>query len=57
MDDSDWNAINSMNSIKSGFTPKWDRNFGREKESTNSVQNMTKFSLGSTILLRGTWTS
>ena len=57
MDDSDWNAINSMNSIKSGFTPKWGRNFGREKESTNSVQNMTKFSFDSTILLRGTWTS
>ena len=43
MDDSTWNAINRMNSIKSSFTPKWDRNFGRKKKSTNSVKNMTKF--------------
>ena len=51
------NAINSMNIIKSSFTPKRSRNFCREKESTNSVKNMMKFSFGSTILLRGTWTS
>ena len=55
-----WNAINSMNSMnsmKSSFALKRSRNFGREKESTNSVKNMTKFSFGSTILLKGTWTS
>ena len=57
MDDSDWNAIYSMNNMKSSFTPKWGRNFGRKKKSTNSVKNMTKFSFGSTILLRGIWTS
>ena len=54
MDESAWNAINSM---KSSFTPKWGRNFGRKKKSTNSVKNMTKFSFGSTILLKGIWTS
>ena len=54
LDNRTWNAINSMNS---SFAPKRSRNFGREKESTNSVKNMTKFSFGSTILLRGTWTS
>ena len=55
----DWtrNAINSINSMKCSFAPKKGRNFGREKESTNSVKNMIKFSFGSTILLRGTWTS
>ena len=57
MDNNAWNAINSMNSMKSSFTPKWDRNFGKEKKSTNSVKNMTKFSFGLTILLRGTWKS
>ena len=54
----DWNAINSMNSmkssIKSSFAPKRSTNFSKEKESTNSVKNMTKFSFGFTILLRGT---
>ena len=48
MDDNTWNAINRMNSIKSSFTPKWGRNFGRKKKSMNSVKNMTKFSFGST---------
>ena len=57
LDNRTWNAINSMNSMKNSFAPKSSRNFGREKESTNSVKNMTKFSFGSTILLRGTWTS
>ena len=57
MDDSAWNAIDRMNSIKNNFTPKWGRNFGRKKKSTNSVKNMTKFSFGSTNLLRGTWAS
>ena len=57
LDNRTWNAINSMNSMKSSFAPKRSRNFGREKESTNSVENMTKFSFGSTILLRGIWTS
>ena len=42
-------SINSMNSMKSSFAPKRSRNFGREKESINSVKNMTKFSFGSTI--------
>ena len=54
MDDSAWNVINSM---KSDFTPKWGKNFGREKKSTNNIKNMVKFSFDSTILLRGTWTS
>ena len=54
MDDRIENAINSMNNIKSSFAPKRSRNFGKEKESTNSVKNMMKFSFGSTILLRGT---
>ena len=57
MDDSVWNAINRMNNMKSSFIPKWGKNFGRKKKSTNSVKNMTKFSFDSTILLRGTWTS
>ena len=54
MNNRTWNAINSM---KSSFTPKKNKNFDKEKESTNSVKNMMKFSFGSTILLRGTWTS
>ena len=54
MDNRTWNAINSM---KSSFAPKMSKNFGRENKSTNSVKNMTKFSFGSTILLRGTRTS
>ena len=45
-----WNAINSMNNMKSNFAPKRSRNFGREKESTNNVKNMMKFSFGSSIL-------
>ena len=39
-DDKTRNAIYSMTS---SFAPKRSRNFGREKESTNSVKNMTKF--------------
>ena len=54
MDDKIRNAINSMNNMKSNFTPKRIRNFGRENKSTNSVKNMKKFSFGPTILLRGT---
>ena len=46
-----------VNSIKSSFAPKRSMNFGKEKESMNSVKNMTKYSFGYTILLRGTWTS
>ena len=57
LDNSTWNAINSMNNMKSSFAPKRSINFGREKESMNSVKNMTKFSFSSTILLKGTWTS
>ena len=54
LDNRTWNAITSMNNIKSNFAPKKSRNFGREKESTNNVKNMMKFSFDSTILLRGT---
>ena len=54
LDNRTWNAINSMNNIKSNFAPKKSRNFGREKESTNNVKNMMKFLFDSTILLRGT---
>ena len=54
MDDRIGNAINSMNNIKSNFAPKRSKNLGREKESTNNVKNLTEFSFGSTILLRGT---
>lgn len=49
MDNRTWNVINSMNNMKSSFILKRSRNFGREKESTNSVKNMMKFSFGSTI--------
>ena len=49
INDSAWNAINSMNNMKSSFTLKWGRKFGRKKKSTNSVKNMTKFSFGLTI--------
>ena len=57
MDNSAWNAINNMNNIKSSFTLKWGRNFGREKKSMNSVKNMMNFSFDSTILLKSTWIS
>ena len=57
LDNKTWNVINSMNIMKSSFTLKGSRNFDRKKETTNSVKNMTKFSFGSTILLRDTWTS
>ena len=57
MNDSAWKAINRMNSMKRGFTPKWGRNFGREKKSMNSVKNMMKFLFCASILLKGTWTS
>ena len=54
MDDRIRNAINSTNNMKSSFVPKRSKNFGREKESTNNVKNMMKFSFGSNILLKGT---
>ena len=57
LDNRTWNAINSMESMKSSFTPKRSRKFGRKNESTNSVKNMKKFLFDSIILLRGTWTS
>ena len=57
LDDRTWNATNNMNSMQSSFAPKRSRNFSREREGTNSVKNMTKFSFGSTILLRVTRTS
>ena len=57
MDDKTRNVINSMNSMKSSFSPKRSRNFGIEKEGTNSVKNMEKFSFGFTILLRDNYTS
>ena len=53
MDNRNGNVVNSMNSMKSSFTPKRSRKFSREKESKNSVKNVTKFLFGSTILLRG----
>ena len=40
-----------MNNMKSGFTAKWGKNFGKEKESKNSVKNVTKFLFGSTIFV------
>ena len=57
MDDRTGNAIDSMNNMECSFAPKRSRNFGKEKESMNSVKNMTKFSFGSTILLIGIWIS
>ena len=57
LDNRTWNAINNMNSMKRSFAPKRSRNFGKEKESMNSIKNTTKFSFSSTILLKGTWTS
>ena len=54
LDNRTWNVIDSMNSMKSNFAPKKSRNFGREKENTNNVKNMTKFSFDFTILLKGT---
>ena len=50
LDDRTGNVINKM---KSSFALKGSRNFGRKKESMNSVNNMIKFLFGSTILLRG----
>ena len=57
LDNRTWNAVNSMNNMKSNFALKRRRDFGREKESTSRVKNMSKFSFDSTILLRGTWKS
>ena len=37
LDDKTRNVFNSMNNMKSSFTPKRRRNYGREKESTNNV--------------------
>ena len=54
MDDRIRNMINSMNSMKSSFILKMSKNFGRKKESANSIKNMTKFLFSFTILLRGT---
>ena len=57
LDDRIENATNRMNNMKSSFALKRSWNFGREKESTNNIKNMMKFSFGSNILLRGTWIS
>ena len=57
LDDKTGNVINSINNMKSSFAPKRSKNFGIENESIKSVKNMTKFSFGSTILLKDTWTS
>ena len=57
LDDRTENATNSMNNMKSSFALKSSWNFGREKESTNNIKTMMKFSFGSNILLRGTWIS
>ena len=48
-----WNTIDGMGSNENSFFPKRYRNFGRQKESTNSVKDVSKFSFGSSILLRG----
>ena len=39
MDDNAWNAINSINNMKSSFTLKCGKNFGKKKKSINSVKN------------------
>ena len=50
-----WNTIDGMGSSENSFSLKGYRNFGRQKESTNSVKDVSKFSFGSSILLRGAW--
>ena len=47
------NTIDDMGSSKSSFSLKGYKNFGRQEESTNSVKNVSKFSFGFSILLRG----
>ena len=50
-----WNTIDGMGSSENSFSLKGYRNFGRQKESTNSVKDVLKFSFGSSVLLRGAW--
>uniref|UniRef100_A0A2N9I4C6 Uncharacterized protein n=1 Tax=Fagus sylvatica TaxID=28930 RepID=A0A2N9I4C6_FAGSY len=47
-----WNTIDGMGSENS-FSPKGYKNFGRQEESTNSVKDVSKFSFGFSVLLRG----
>ena len=48
-----WNMIDGTGSSENSFSPKGYRNFGRQEESTNSIKDVSKFSFGSSILLRG----
>jgi hypothetical protein len=48
-----WNMIDGMGNSENSFSPKGYRNFGRQKENTNSVKDVSKFSFGSSVLLRG----
>jgi hypothetical protein len=50
-----WNMIDGMGSSENSFSLKGYRNFGRQEESTNSVKDVSKFSFGSSVLLRGGW--
>ena len=50
-----WNTIDGMGSSENSFSPKGYRNFGRQEESTNNVKDVSKFSFGSSVLLRGAW--
>ena len=50
-----WNTINGMGSNENNFSPKGYKNSGRQEESTNSVKDVSKFSFGSPVLLRGVW--
>ena len=48
-----WNTIDGMGSSENSFSPKGYRNFGRQEENMNSVKDVSKFSFGSSVLLRG----
>ena len=48
-----WNTIDGMGNSENSFFLKRYRNFRRQEESTNSVKDVSKFSFGSSILLRG----
>jgi hypothetical protein len=46
-------VIYGVNGSESLFTPKTFRDRGRYEEGTHNIKNVTKFSFGTTILLRG----
>ena len=50
-----WNTIDGMGHSENSFSPKGYRNFGRQEESTNSFKDVSKFSFGFSVLLRGAW--